>query len=329
MESPSPGQAFSSTVPVPQVVTPAESLVILGTGPAGLTAAIYAARAGLAPLVLEGVQPGGQLTTTTEIENFPGFPDGIQGFDLMENFHRQAERFGARFRTATVTGSELRGNGLQKLHLDDGSFLETKALIIATGAAARWIGLPSEEALKNKGVSACATCDGAFFRNVRIAVVGGGDTALEEALFLTRFGSEVVILHRRDQFRGSKIMQERVLQHKKIRVLWNRVVAEVLDPAQGKVTGLRLRDTVTGAVSTLECGALFVAIGHEPNTRAFSGQLELDPAGYIRLAGPGARTAVPGVFAAGDCVDQVYRQAITAAGTGCQAAMDAERWLAG
>lgn len=306
-----------------------ETLAIIGSGPAGLTAAIYAARAGLAPLVLGGNQPGGQLTTTTTVENFPGFPDGVMGFDLMENFRRQAEHFGARFQSSVARACELRAGGPQRLTLDDGSVLETRALVIATGAAPRWLGIPSEAALKNKGVSSCATCDGAFFRNVPIAVVGGGDTALEEALFLTRFGSEVILIHRRDAFRASKIMQERALHHPKIKVRWNRVVTEVQGVEAGRVTGLRLKDVTTGAEETLACGALFVAIGHAPNTAAFRGAVDMDETGYIRLAGDGSATSVDGVFAAGDCVDHVYRQAITAAGMGCRAAIDAERWLSG
>ncbi|MFA4943535.1 MAG: thioredoxin-disulfide reductase [Lentisphaeria bacterium] len=305
-----------------------ENLVIIGSGPAGLTAAIYAARSNINPLVLSGIQPGGQLTATTEVENYPGFPEGINGFELMEKFRKQAERFGARFRSAALTACELRQDAAapHRLSLDDGSTLAARALIVATGAAARWLGLESEERLKNRGVSACATCDGAFFRGVRIAVVGGGDTALEEALFLTRFAADVVLIHRRDQFRGSKVMQERVLHHPKIKVAWNRVVAEVLGTEQ--VEGVLLKDVASGGTERLECGALFVAIGHEPNTAVFRGQLPLDEAGYIRLPGPGAATGLPGVYAAGDCADRVYRQAITAAGMGCQAAIEAERWLA-
>ena len=305
-----------------------ESLIIIGSGPAGLTAAIYAARANLNPLVLSGNLPGGQLTTTTQVENYPGFPDGVPGFDLMEAFRKQAERFGARLKSSTLTGTSLRAGGPQQLFLDGGETLETKALIIATGASPRWLGLPSEMRLKNKGVSSCATCDGAFFRGVPIAVVGGGDSALEEALFLTRFGTTVTLIHRREQLRASVIMQERAKANPKIEFRWNSAIEEVLDVAQGKVTGLRLKDVKSGAVSEIACGALFVAIGHDPNTAAFRGQLNLDAAGQIILAGPGTATGVPGVFAAGDCVDHVYRQAITAAGMGCQAAIDAERWLA-
>lgn len=305
-----------------------ETLTIVGSGPAGLTAAIYAARAGLNPLVLSGNLPGGQLTTTTTVENYPGFPDGILGFDLMEALRKQAEHFGTRLQSAAVTGAQLHPGGPQQLRLEGGGALSTRALIIATGASPRWLGLPSEDRLKNKGVSSCATCDGAFFRGVPIAVVGGGDSALEEALFLTRFGTRVTLIHRRDQFRASRIMQNRALQHPKIEVRWNSVVEDVLDVAQDKVTGVVLRDVHSGARTTLPCGALFVAIGHQPNTAAFRGQLALDEAGYLQLPGRGAATPVPGVFAAGDCVDHVYRQAVTAAGMGCMAAIEAERWLA-
>jgi thioredoxin reductase (NADPH) len=306
-----------------------EQLIIIGSGPAGMTAAIYAARAGLAPLVLSGTLPGGQLTQTTLVENYPGFPEGVQGYDLMEAFKKQAAHFGARFQSAAVTACELRTEaGPHTLTLDGGEPLTCRALIIATGATPRWLGLPAEEALKTKGVSSCATCDGAFFRNVPVAVAGGGDSALEEALFLTRFASRVHLLHRRDRLRGSQIMQDRVRGNAKIEIHWNTVVADILDPAAGKVTGLRLRDTASGAESALACGALFVAIGHDPSTGAFRGQLETDAEGYLRLPGPGTATAVPGVFAAGDCVDHVYQQAVTAAGQGCQAAIEAERWLA-
>ncbi len=306
-----------------------EQLIIIGSGPAGLTAAIYAARAGLAPLVLSGTLPGGQLTQTTLVENYPGFPNGVQGYDLMEAFKQQATHFGARFHSAAVTACELRtDDGPHTLTLDGGEPLSCRALIIATGATPRWLGLPAEAALKTKGVSSCATCDGAFFRQVPVAVVGGGEAALEEALFLTRFASRVHLLHRRDRFRGALIMQERVLTHAKIEIHWNTVVTDVLDPAAGKVTGLRLRDTITGTARELAVAALFVAIGHAPSTGIFRCQLETDAEGYLRLPGPGPATAVPGVFAAGDCVDHVYQQAITAAGQGCQAAIAAERWLA-
>lgn len=305
-----------------------ETLVIIGTGPAGLTAALYAARGSMNPLVLAGNLPGGQLTQTTEVENFPGFPTGIQGFDLMDAFQKQAERFGARLRNAIVTGVALVPGGPQRLTLGDGSVLETRALIIATGARPRWLGLESETALRNKGVSSCATCDGAFFRGVPIVVVGGGDSALEEALFLTHFGSRVLVVHRRDELRASKVMAQRARENAKIEFVWNAVVDEVLDVAQDKVTGVVLRDVRTGARSRRDCGAVFMAIGHIPNTEPFAGQLAMED-GYIVLPDPGrSQTSVEGVFAAGDCADHVYRQAITAAGMGCRAAIDAERWLA-
>ena len=305
-----------------------ETLVIIGTGPAGLTAALYAARGSMNPLVLAGNLPGGQLTQTTEVENFPGFPTGIQGFDLMEAFQKQAERFGARLRNAIVTGVALVPGGPQRLTLGDGSVLETRALIIATGARPRWLGLESETALRNKDMSSCATCDGAFFRGVPIVVVGGGDSALEEALFLTHFGSRVLVVHRRDELRASKVMAQRARENAKIEFVWNAVVDEVLDVAQDKVTGVVLRDVRTGARSRRDCGAVFMAIGHIPNTEPFAGQLAMED-GYIVLPDPGrSQTSVEGVFAAGDCADHVYRQAITAAGMGCRAAIDAERWLA-
>lgn len=302
-----------------------EQVIILGTGAAGLTAALYTARANLKPLLIEGMEPGGQLTTTTEVENFPGFPEGILGPDLMEQMRKQVERFGARFRSATlVTGCDLSGTPL-KLTLDSGEVLETRALIIATGASAQYIGLPSEQALIGRGVTSCATCDGAFYRDVPVAVVGGGDTAMEEAMFLTRFASEVIVIHRRDELRASKIMADRAQAHPKIRFIWDTVVTDVLDPAQKKVTGLKLHNRVTGVDSDLAVDALFVAIGHKPNTDPFRGQLEMDAHGY--LVTDRTRTRVPGVFAAGDVQDPVYRQAITAAGSGCMAAIETERYL--
>lgn len=304
-----------------------ETLVIIGTGPAGLTAALYAARAQLEPLVLAGNVPGGQLTQTTEVENYPGFPKGIQGFDLMEALQQQAERFGARLQNAIVESVELKPGGPQRLTLGDGATLEAKAVIIATGARPRWLGLPSEDALRNKGVSSCATCDGAFFRGVPIVVVGGGDSALEEALFLTRFGSKVMVVHRRDALRASKVMIQRAEENPKIEFIWNSVVTDVLDVTQDKVTGVALKDVNTGATSQRDCGAVFVAIGHIPNTEPFEGQVQTE-GGYVVLPDPGrSQTSVEGVFAAGDCADHVYRQAVTAAGMGCRAAIDAERWL--
>ncbi len=301
-----------------------ENVVILGSGAAGYTAAIYTARADLSPVLVDGSQPGGQLTTTTEVENFPGFPDGVDGFALMDAMRRQAGRFGTRFISASATSCRLTEKPLQ-VHLDNGETLETRALIIATGATARYLGLPSEQALIGYGVSACATCDGAFFKNVPVAVVGGGDTAMEEAIFLTRFASEVYIIHRRDAFRASEVMAHRALSNPKIRVLWNTVVEEVLDPPKKEVTGLMLRDVKSGQISELAVHALFVAIGHQPNTAIFAGQLETDAAGH--LITQNTRTRIEGVFAAGDVADPIYRQAVTAAGSGCMAAIEAERYL--
>lgn len=301
-----------------------EAIVILGSGSAGYTAAIYAARANLEPLVVEGPQPGGQLTTTTEIENFPGFPNGIDGFELMHLQRQQAERFGARMVSGAAAKADLAARPMT-VTLDNGQTVECRSLIIATGASARYLGLPSEQALIGHGVSACATCDGAFFRGVPVCVIGGGDTAMEEAVFLTRFASEVLIIHRRDKFRASPIMAQRALQNPKIRVLWNSVVEEVLDPARQKVTGVVVRDVVTGERRHIEVGGYFSAIGHQPNTALFQGQLDLDDVGYIRTTG--VRTSRPGVFACGDVQDPVYRQAITAAGSGCMAAIEAIRYL--
>lgn len=301
-----------------------EKVLILGTGPAGLTAAIYTGRANLAPVVVEGLQPGGQLTSTTEIENYPGFSQGIQGPELMEEMRKQATRFGTRFIPASVASVDFKNQPL-KVSLDDGSTHEAQTVIIATGATAKYLGLESEQKLIGRGVSACATCDGAFFRNVPIAVAGGGDTAMEEALFLTRFASKVYVIHRRDQFRASKIMADRVIKHSKIEVIWNSVVEEVLDVSKNDVTGLRLKNVKTGEMSTLSVKALFTAIGHQPNTEPFKGQIDLDSVGYIKSTH--TRTNVPGVFAAGDVQDAAYRQAITAAGSGCMAALEAQRYL--
>jgi len=301
-----------------------EDVVILGSGAAGYTAAIYTARANLRPLLLEGAQPGGQLTTTTEVENYPGFPEGVDGYALMESMRRQAVRFGTRFQSGSVTGSDLSGRPL-KLILDSGETLEAKTLIVATGATAKYLGLPSELALIGHGVSACATCDGAFYKGVPVAVVGGGDTAMEEASFLTRFASEVILIHRRDAFRASPIMVDRVLAHPKIRILWNHIVEEVLDPRKKEVTGVRVRNVQTGVVTEVPVKGYFAAIGHKPNTDAFVGQLECNEQGY--LVTNQTRTRIAGVFAAGDVQDSTYRQAITAAGTGCMAALEAERYL--
>jgi thioredoxin reductase (NADPH) len=300
--------------------------LILGTGPAGYTAAIYAGRAFLEPLVIEGLQPGGQLTTTTDVENFPGFPEGVQGPELMEIFRRQAARFGARFQPGTATRVDL-GKRPLSIWIDDEEHT-ADALIVATGASAKYLGLPSEEKLRGYGVSACATCDGFFYRGKEVVVVGGGDTAMEEATFLTRFATRVTIIHRRDQFRASKVMQKRALENPKIDVAWNSVVEEVLgEPGEG-VHGVRVRDVKTGHRREIRCDGYFVAIGHHPNTDVFIGQLEMDESGYLRVAAGSTRTSVPGVFAAGDVADKVYRQAISAAGTGCMAAIDAERYLA-
>ena len=304
-----------------------EKVVIMGSGCAGLTAALYAARANLQPLVITGTQPGGLLTTTTTVENFPGFPEGINGYELTTRIQKQAERFGARVQFGTVESVDLSGQPLALVV--DGERVETEALIIASGAGHKHLGLDSEAQLENKGVTYCATCDGALpiYRNQPLVVVGGGDSACEEALYLTRFGSAIYLVHRRDQLRASKIMAQRVLSHPKIKPVWDSVVVEVLDVARGKVTGLRLRNVKTQAQSVLECAGVFVAIGHLPNTRLFRGVLELDADGYL-IPRNGAGTNVPGVFVAGDCADRVYRQAVTAAGAGCAAAIEAERWLA-
>jgi thioredoxin reductase (NADPH) len=301
-----------------------ENLVIIGTGPAGYTAAIYAARANLNPLVIEGFQPGGQLTTTTEIENFPGFPEAIDGTTLTMQMRQQAERFGARFKEGEVTEACLTCLP-HSITLSDGEKIEAKVIIIATGASAQYLGIESEQKLIGRGVSGCATCDGAFYKGQNVAVVGGGDTAMEDALFLTHFASKVTVIHRRDQFRASKIMVDRLLAHPKIEVIWDSVIDEVLDVAKKEVTGLKIRNVKTNAVSELAVTGLFVAIGHKPNTKPFAGQLDMDHAGY--LIAKNTRTNIDGVFAAGDVQDPVYRQAITAAGSGCMAALEAERYL--
>lgn len=301
-------------------------LIILGSGPAGLTAAIYAARANLRPVLVSGNQPGGQLTITTEVENYPGFPNGIQGPEIMELFKAQAQRFETQFITGEVTSVEL-GERPFQLQLGDESVLTCDALIISTGASARWLGIDSEQAYMNRGVSACATCDGFFFRNQDVAVVGGGDTAMEEALYLANLCKSVTVIHRRDELRASQIMQERAKRHEKIKFLWNSAVEEVLGDESG-MTGLRVKNRQTGEVSEHAFTGLFVAIGHQPNTQIFKGKLTMDENDYIIVKPGSTYTSVEGIFASGDAQDHVYRQAITAAGTGCMAAMDAERWLA-
>jgi thioredoxin reductase (NADPH) len=300
------------------------NLIIVGSGCAGNTAAIYAARANLKPLVVTGHEPGGQLSLTTLVENFPGFPDGIQGPELVANMRKQAEKFGAEYVQGSVTEADLSRRPF-RIRIDD-TWAECRALIIASGASTRWLGLPSEQKLIGRGVSSCATCDGFFFRDKLIMVVGGGDSAMEEAIFLTRFGRQVTIVHRRDQFRASKIMLERARANPKIRWITKAVVDEVFDVEKGMVTGVRLRDVETGRTWEEPVDGLFIAIGHVPNTAPFRGQIELDADGYIVSKG-GARTSVPGVFHAGDVQDRVYRQAITAAAAGCMAAIEAERFL--
>jgi thioredoxin reductase (NADPH) len=300
------------------------NVIILGSGCAGNTAAIYAARAGLQPLVVMGHEPGGQLSLTSEVENFPGFPEGILGPDLVENMKKQAERFGADYVWGSVSQADVSKRPF-RVCIDD-KWQETRTLIIASGASARWLGLPNEQKLIGRGVSSCATCDGAFYKDRKIMVVGGGDSAMEEANFLTRFGSEVWLVHRRDQFRASKIMLERARANAKIKFLTNTVVEDIHDVAKEMVTSVRLRDISTGRVWEQDVDGFFVAIGHIPNTKAFVGQIELDSEGYIISKG-GARTSVTGVFHAGDVQDRVYKQAITAAGAGCMAAMEAEKFL--
>ncbi|MPZ27826.1 MAG: thioredoxin-disulfide reductase [Micromonosporaceae bacterium] len=301
------------------------NLIIVGSGPAGYTAALYAARADLRPLVLEGVQSGGALMTTTEVENFPGFPDAILGPDLMDQLRKQAERFGAELLTEDATRVDLTGE-IKGVYVGE-TVYRARAVILATGSAWRPLGVPGEQELLGHGVSSCATCDGFFFRDQHIAVVGGGDSAMEEATFLTKFAASVTIIHRRDEFRASKIMADRALSNPQIKVEWNTVVEEILG-TDGSVSGVRVRDVNTGEQRTLDVTGVFVAIGHDPRSELFAGQVDLDENGYVQAEAPSTRTKLPGVFACGDLVDHTYRQAVTAAGTGCAAALDAERYLA-
>ncbi|MFH1498922.1 MAG: thioredoxin-disulfide reductase [Verrucomicrobiota bacterium] len=305
-----------------------ENVVIVGTGCAGLTAAIYTGRANLNPLVIEGTQPGGQLTTTSEVENFPGFPEGVDGFMLMDNLRKQATKFGTRFEQAKVESVDFSGP-IKKLFCGD-KVIEARSVIIATGASPRMTGIPGEKELYGgKGVTTCATCDGAFYRKMDVVVIGGGDSAAEEALFLTRFASKVYLVHRRGELRASKIMADRATSHEKIECVWNSAPVAVEGVEGGAVTGLRIKDVNTGEESVIAAKGIFVAIGHVPNTAPFATAVKVDPNGYfVPAAGSQVRTETPGVYVAGDCADHVYRQAITAAGMGCQAAIEVERWLA-
>ncbi|MBZ0251905.1 MAG: thioredoxin-disulfide reductase, partial [Candidatus Methylomirabilis sp.] len=303
-----------------------QKVTIIGSGPAGLTAAIYAARANLSPLVIDGNQPGGQLTITTDVENYPGFPDGIMGPELMEHFRKQAERFGTEIRFGAVQSIEF-GRRPFTINLEDGSTVQTQTLIIASGASAKLLDIESERLLMGHGVSACATCDGFFFKGDHVLVVGGGDTAMEEASFLTKFASKVTVVHRRGELRASKIMQERAFKNPKIEFVWNHVVHEIKDVSKKKVTAAVLRNVDSGELTEVACGGVFMAIGHQPNTGFLGDALKMDETGYLIVEPGTTRTNIPGVFAAGDVSDHVYRQAVTAAGTGCMAAIDAERFL--
>lgn len=300
-------------------------VIILGSGPAGYTAAIYAARANLSPLVITGNEPGGQLMTTTDVENYPGYPKGVTGPDMMEELREQAERFGTEIHYDMAVRADLQKRPFV-LELDGGDVFTCDALVISTGASAKYLGLPNEQRLRNHGVTACATCDGHFYKDQEVAVVGGGDTAMEEAQYLTRMCSKVHLIHRRDEFRASKIMQKRTLENPKIQVHWNTTVKDVLGAE--RVAGLLLESTVDGSTREIAITGFFLAIGHVPNSKIFEGQLDMDEAGYLEVVPGTTRTKIPGVFAAGDVADHVYRQAVTAAGTGCMAAIDAERWLA-
>ncbi len=319
---------MSSTPITPEISfesTEHQRVVIIGSGPAGYTAALYAARANLVPIVYEGLEPGGQLTTTTDVENYPGYVDGVLGPVMMEEFKAQALRFGAEVRYGSVTQVDLSERPF-KIVIDDETGLLSDTVIIATGASARYLGLDNEKRLLGRGVSACATCDGAFFRGVDLAIVGGGDTAMEEALFLTRFASKIWLVHRRDQLRASKIMQQRVKDHPKIEIIWDTIVTDVL--GTDEVTGVRLKNVKDRVERELPVSGFFVAIGHTPNTALFTSWLDMDDQGYIKTLPGSTRTNISGVFACGDAQDHVYRQAVTAAGTGCMAAIDAERYLA-
>lgn len=304
-----------------------ENVIILGTGCAGLTAAIYAARANLTPLVIEGTQPGGQLTTTSEVENFPGFPEGIDGFELMQRLRKQAERFGTRMTNDSIESADLHGP-IKKLFSSSKSY-EAKTIIIATGAAPRLLGIPGEKELYGgKGVTTCATCDGAFYRNMDVCVIGGGDSACEEAIFLTHFCSKIYLIHRRNELRASDIMAKRALSHDKIVPIWDSIPEEILGVDQGAVSGIKIRNVKSNEISTIPLKGVFIAIGHIPSTRPFHNILKVDHEGYIIPEGKSmVKTHIPGVYVAGDCADRHYRQAITAAGMGCQAAMEAEQWL--
>jgi thioredoxin reductase (NADPH) len=304
-----------------------QKVVIIGSGPAGLTAGLYAARANLKPLLIEGLEAGGQLMLTTMVENWPGFRDGIMGPDLMAEMRAQAQRFGTEIVQTNVTAVDLKHRPFT-VTLSDGKKIATESLIIATGASARWLEIGSDRTLSGHGVSTCATCDGYFFRGRPIAVVGGGDSAMEEAIYLTKFASKVTVIHRRDSLRASKIMQDKAFANPKIEFIWDSEIAEVKDVSRNEVTGIVVRNLKTGSLKELPLDGVFIAIGHTPNTSLFKGQIELDPTGYI-MTHAGTRTSVPGVFAAGDVQDHVYRQAITAAGSGCMAAIDAERYLEG
>lgn len=301
------------------------NLIIIGSGPAGYTAAVYAARANLNPLVIEGIQSGGALVTTTDVENYPGFSDGILGPELMDNMRKQAERFGAELLTDDATSVDLSGE-IKTVRVGETAY-RARAVILATGSAWRPLDVPGEQELLGRGVSSCATCDGFFFRDQHIVVVGGGDSAMEEATFLTKFAETVTILHRRDEFRASKIMADRALSNPKIKIRWNSVVEEILG-TDGAVSGVRVRDVITGATETMDVTGVFIAIGHDPRSELFADQVAMDENGYVLVDPPSTHTNLPGVFASGDLVDHTYRQAVTAAGTGCAAALDAERYLA-